>query len=97
MLAAPNALMITGGATTVMEAFEVLPVPPFVEVTWTLLFFTPAVVPCTFTVTVQLPLAATIPPERLTCPIPQPPWPFPRRCCSGRSAWPPPVLQAGCP
>lgn len=32
MLAAPNALMITGGATTVMEAFEVLPVPPSVEV-----------------------------------------------------------------
>jgi len=32
MLAAPNALMITGGATTVMEAFEILPVPPSVEV-----------------------------------------------------------------
>jgi len=32
MLAAPNALMITGGATTVMEAFEMLPVPPSVEV-----------------------------------------------------------------
>jgi len=27
MLAAPNALMITGGAVTVMEAFDVLPVP----------------------------------------------------------------------
>ena len=44
MLAAPNALMMTGGATTVMEALEVLPVPPSVEVTCTLLFFTPAVV-----------------------------------------------------
>ena len=33
MLAAPNALMITGGDTTVMLAFDVLPVPPSVEVT----------------------------------------------------------------
>ena len=70
MLAAPNALMITGGATTVIEALEVLPVPPSVEVTWTLLFFTPAVVPCTFTDTVQLVLAATVPPERLMLPDP---------------------------
>src|SRR5713226_1778642 len=52
MLAAPNALMITGGATTVMLALEVFPVPPSVEVTCTLLFFTPAVVPVTFTVAV---------------------------------------------
>jgi hypothetical protein len=43
--AAPNALMITGGATTVTEALDVLPVPPSVEVTCTELFFTPAVVP----------------------------------------------------
>src|SRR5262249_59867312 len=43
--AAPNALLITGGPTTVIEAFEALPVPPSVEVTWTLLLFTPAVVP----------------------------------------------------
>lgn len=54
MLAAPNALMMTGGATTVMEALEVLPMPPFVELACTLLFFTPAVVPWTFTETVQL-------------------------------------------
>jgi hypothetical protein len=32
MLAAPKALMITGGAATVMLAFEVLPLPPSVEV-----------------------------------------------------------------
>src|SRR4029077_19210711 len=44
MLAAPNALMITGGEVTVMEALDVLPVPPLVEVTWVLLFFTPPVV-----------------------------------------------------
>src|SRR5258708_161175 len=31
MLAAPKALMMTGGATTVIEALEVLPVPPSVE------------------------------------------------------------------
>jgi hypothetical protein len=45
ILAAPNALMMTGADITVMLALEVLPVPPFVEVTCTLLFFTPAVVP----------------------------------------------------
>jgi hypothetical protein len=33
MLAAPNALIITGGVSTVTLAFEVFPVPPSVEVT----------------------------------------------------------------
>src|SRR5262245_28224703 len=70
MPAAPKALMITGGATTVIEAFEVLPVPPSVEVTCTLLFFTPAVVPWTLTETTQEALAATVPPDRLTVPDP---------------------------
>src|SRR6478735_751466 len=65
MLVAPNVLAIVGGATTVIEALDVFPVPPSVEVTWTLLFFTPAIVPCTFTVTVQLALAASVPPVRL--------------------------------
>lgn len=68
--AAPNALMITGGPVTVIEAFDVLPVPASVEVTWTLLFLTPAVVPCTLTETVQLALAANVPPERLILPDP---------------------------
>lgn len=45
ILAAPNALLIAGGPTTVIEAFDVLPVPPLVELTVTLLFFTPPVVP----------------------------------------------------
>ncbi len=45
MLAAPNALVITGGALTVIEAFAVLLGPVSAEVTFTLLFFTPAVVP----------------------------------------------------
>lgn len=66
MLAAPNALVSDGGATTVMLALEVLPVPPLVALTVTLLIFTPAVVPVTFTDTVQLPLPAIVPAERLT-------------------------------
>ncbi len=70
MLAAPKALRITGGAATVMLAFEVFPVPPSVEVTRTLLFFTPAVVPVIFTETVQLALAARVPALRLACPEP---------------------------
>lgn len=44
MLAAPKALTMVGGPTTVSDAFDVLPVPASVEVTLTLLFFTPAVV-----------------------------------------------------
>src|SRR5262249_38887342 len=68
--AAPKDLMITGGATTVIEAFEVLPAPPSVEVTCTLLFFTPAVVPRTSTLTVQVALAASVPVARLTEPAP---------------------------
>src|SRR5947199_172323 len=43
--AAPKALMRTGGPTTVIDAFEVLPAPPSMELTSTELFFTPALVP----------------------------------------------------
>lgn len=68
--AAPNALIMTGGPTTVMDALDVFPVPPSVEVTWTLLFFTPAVVPWTLTETVQLALPANVPADRLTDPEP---------------------------
>ena len=66
MLAAPKALPRVGGVSTVIEAFEVLPVPPSVEVTWTLLFFTPGAVPVTFTATVHEPFAASVPPDKLT-------------------------------
>jgi hypothetical protein len=66
MLAAPKALEIVGGPTTVMLALEVLPVPPFVELTVTLLFFTPPVVPCTLTTTVQLAPAASVAPLKAT-------------------------------
>ena len=70
MLAAPNALMITGGPTTVIEAFVVLPVPPSVEVTWVELFFTPAVVPCTSMEKEQDALGAWLPPESETLEAP---------------------------
>src|SRR6266851_1086593 len=67
---APNILLIVGGPTTVIEAFEVLPVPPSFEVTCTLLFFTPAVVPVTSTEKVHdEPTAGDVvrvPPDRLT-------------------------------
>src|SRR5258708_25752027 len=62
--------MTTGGATTVMLALVVFPVPPSVDVTWVLLFFTPAVVPVTFTATVHEALNASVPPDRLTVPEP---------------------------
>jgi hypothetical protein len=45
MLGAPKAFEIVGGATTVIEALEVLPVPAVVSLAETLLFFTPEVVP----------------------------------------------------
>jgi hypothetical protein len=70
MLAAPNALMITGAPTTVIEAFEVFPVPPSVEVTCTELFFTPAVVPCTSMEKAQEPLGAKAPVASVTDPAP---------------------------
>jgi len=45
----------------------VLPVPPLVEVTLPVVFtLAPAVVAVTLTVTVQVPLAAIVPPEKLT-------------------------------
>jgi hypothetical protein len=66
IVAAPKALIITGGPVTVMEALEVLPVPLSVEVTVTELFFMPAVVPVTLTDTVHDALLARVPAERLT-------------------------------
>src|SRR5882724_10856633 len=65
MLAAPNALMITGGATTVTLAVEIPPGPPSVEVACTLLTFTLAVVPVTFTLKVHDVLVASVAPARV--------------------------------
>ena len=63
---APAGFEATTGATTVTVAVAVFPVPPLVEDTDTELFLMPAVVPTTFTETVQVASAATVPPERLT-------------------------------
>lgn len=69
-LAAPKAALITGGAAAVSVAFAVLPVPPLVEVTCTLLFFTPPVAAVTFAENVQEPLAASVAPARVTAKAP---------------------------
>jgi hypothetical protein len=61
-----KALAIDGGATTLMEAEAVPPVPPSVEVTLpVVLFCVPAAVPVTFTENVQELLDAIDPPVRL--------------------------------
>jgi len=64
--AAPKALAIDGGATTLMLAEAVPPVPPSVEVTLpVVLFCVPAAIPVTFTENVHDVLAARVAPERL--------------------------------
>lgn len=71
IVAAPNALLMEGGATTVRLAEAVPPVPPCVEVTAeVVLFFTPAVVPVTLTENVHEALAERVEPDRLTVPPP---------------------------
>jgi len=72
MLLAPKFLLATGGATTVMLAMAVLPVPALLELTVVLLFFTPAVVPCTVAETEQLLLAAMLPPVSVSVKPPLP-------------------------
>src|SRR5207245_7456033 len=68
MLAAPNALMITGGATTVMLALAVGPTPSSVVESVAELFFIPAVVPVTLTLNVHFVFVANVAPDRLTEP-----------------------------
>jgi len=62
--------VIVGGEATDKLADAVLPVPPLVELTWTLLFFKPWLVAVTLTVSVQEPLAATELPVSETLPDP---------------------------
>lgn len=63
-------LLKPGGASTVIDAEAVFPAPNSLDETVeVVLFFSPAVVPVTFTVIVHDPLAATPPPERLTDPL----------------------------
>src|SRR5271154_5264244 len=61
---------MTGGAVTVIFALDVFPVPPSVEVTCTLLFFTPAAVLCTLGEPVHDALAASVPADKLAVPEP---------------------------
>jgi hypothetical protein len=58
------------GATTVIDALAVFPVPPFVEATVTLLFFTPAVEPSTSIEKVQDPFPTSVAPDRFTVEVP---------------------------
>jgi hypothetical protein len=67
MLAAPNAVAIVGGATTVRLAEAVPAGPVSADVTApVVLFFVPALVPVTCTTTAQEPLAGSVAPVRLT-------------------------------
>src|SRR5204863_259424 len=59
-------LAIDGGASTFTLADAVPPVPPSLDVTCTLLFFTPAVIPCTFTEIEQEVLGANVTADKLT-------------------------------
>jgi hypothetical protein len=70
MLEEPNTLLMVDGATTTMLALDVLLCPPCVEVTVTLLFCWPALMPVTLTETVQEEPAAMLPPAKLTMPAP---------------------------
>jgi hypothetical protein len=65
---APKDLLMVGGISTVSVAvLEVLPVPPsFEEIVPVVLFFTPSVVPVTFSDIVQVPVTAMLPPDRVT-------------------------------
>ena len=55
---------------TKTSAVAVLPVPPFVDVTFpVVLVFKPTVVPVTVTLNVQLPFAAIVPPVRAIVPV----------------------------
>jgi len=67
MLVAPNALLMVGGAATIMVAvFDVAPAPLSVDVMGpVVLLLTPKVVPVTFTEKVHDPLPGNVPPERL--------------------------------
>lgn len=65
-----NILIAGVGSLTKTLAVAVFPVPPFVEPTVTELTFTPVVVPCTLTESIQEELAARLTPFKLTVPEP---------------------------
>src|SRR5215471_2090134 len=72
IVAAPNALLMVGGATTFRVAvLLVVPVPPSVElIAPVVLLASPSTVPFTSTLTVHEVLWATLPPDRLITPLP---------------------------
>src|SRR5260370_14199384 len=71
MLAAPNTLTMVGGVATAIFAVAVLPVPPFVEETLPGVWMKfPDAGRVMFTVTVQVLLAATVPPVSEILPEP---------------------------
>jgi hypothetical protein len=71
MLLGLKALAIDGGATTLIEAEAVPPVPPSVEVTaLVVLFCVPAAIPVTLMENVQLAFAAKVAPLRLITFVP---------------------------
>jgi len=70
MLVGLKALLIVGGATTVIFAVLVLPVPAVVSLALTLLLAVPATVPFTFTVIVHEAPAARLAPVKLIVPEP---------------------------
>ncbi len=62
---------VVGGTITVRVSVSALPLPPLVEVTLLVVFtLVPAVVPVTLAVTVQVPLAATMAPEKVSDVLP---------------------------
>jgi hypothetical protein len=66
-----NTFAIDGGASTLMLAEAVPPVPPSVEVTLpVVLFCSPAAIPVTLIEKVQEPLAAIDPPDKLITFVP---------------------------
>src|ERR1700691_4900546 len=68
---APNTLAIDGGATTIRVADAATPGPPSLDaIALVVLTWVPAMVPITFTVILQSELAARVPAERLTLPLP---------------------------
>src|SRR5262249_3865187 len=67
---APNTLLIVTVLTTDTFALPVLPAPALVEVTLTLLFLAPSVVPVTLTANVHCAPPASVAPDRLTLPLP---------------------------
>lgn len=73
MLAAPNALLMVGGDTTVRVAVLLVAPGPlsFEEIAPVVLFLTPPVVPVTFTVNVHEVFVAKVTPIRLTTPEPE--------------------------